>query len=220
LSSRCILKRWIVFPNGKDKAKMPFLDKDDLQRKGAIVITKKGPSIVSKNNIEYLSPLTNMYLLFSLPKLLITDQIPRNTSFENGFPLQYKESHYSSKLTSDSLVKDDQAIVANVKGKGLVIISACAHSAIINTINYAKFLTGIDKIFAVLGGFHLTGGKMYDDAFEPTIKELEKANPKYIVPCHCTGWKATNRIIQEMPEQFLQSSVCSEFTFESKQHML
>jgi 7,8-dihydropterin-6-yl-methyl-4-(beta-D-ribofuranosyl)aminobenzene 5'-phosphate synthase len=200
LSSRCILKRWIVFPNGKDKAKMPFLDKDDLQRKGAIVITKKGPSIVSKNNIEYLSPLTNMYLLFSLPKLLITGQIPRNTSFENGFPLQYKESHYSSKLTSDSLVKDDQAIVANVKGKGLVIISACAHSAIINTINYAKFLTGIDKIFAVLGGFHLTGGKMYDDGIEPTIKELKKANPKYIVPCHCTGWKSTNRIIQEMPE--------------------
>ncbi len=49
---------------------MPFLDKDDLQRKGAIVITKKGPSIVSKNNIEYLSPLTNTYLPFSLPEII------------------------------------------------------------------------------------------------------------------------------------------------------
>ncbi len=83
------------------------------------------------------------------------------------------------------MVKDDQDIVANVKEKGLVIISACAHSGIINTIHYVKFLTGIDKIFAVLGGFHLTRGKMYDDAIEPTIKELKKANPKYIVPCHC-----------------------------------
>lgn len=212
------LKRWIVFPNGKDRAKMPFLDKEALQRKGVNVITKQGPSIVSENNLEDLPSLPSQYLLStssSLPKLLITGQIPRNTFFEKGFPLQYKEDPNDNNLTPDPLVNDDQAIVVNIKGKGLVIISACAHAGIINTINYAKLLTGIDKIFAVLGGFHLTGGEMYYEAIEPTIRELKNANPQYIVPCHCTGWKATNKIIQEMPEKFLQSSVCSTFTFES-----
>ena len=101
--------------------------------------------------------------------------------------MQYQADPYRSKLIIDSLVKDDQSIAVNVKEKGLIIISACSHSGIINAINYGKFLTGFDKMFAVLVGFHLTGGKMYDEEIEPTIKELKKVNPKYIVPCHCTG---------------------------------
>ena len=54
------------------------------------------------------------------------------------------------------LINDYQAIVANVKEKGLVIVTGCGHAGIINTINYAKALTGINKIYAVIGGFHLT----------------------------------------------------------------
>ena len=65
-----------------------------------------------------------------------------------------------------------------------------------------------------MGGFHLPAdGGIYEQAIEPTIKELEKANPDYIVPCHCTGWKATNRIIETFPEKFMQSSVGTTFKF-------
>jgi 7,8-dihydropterin-6-yl-methyl-4-(beta-D-ribofuranosyl)aminobenzene 5'-phosphate synthase len=214
------LKRWIVFPNGKGRAKMPFLDKEKLQRQGAKVITKQGPSVISEDSIEDFSSSSSTHnsnnnSSFPSPKLIITGQIPRNTLFEKGFPIQHKEDPDENNLAPDTLVNDDQAIVVNIKKKGLVIISGCAHAGIINTINYAKLLTGIDKIFAVLGGFHLTGGGIYEEAIEPTIRELKNANPRYIVPCHCTGWKATNRIIQEMPERFLQPSVCTTFTFES-----
>ncbi len=111
------------------------------------------------------------------------------------------------------MVNDDQSIIVNIKKKGLVIISGCAHAGIINTINYAKKLTGIDKIFAVIGGFHLTGGGIYEEAIEPTIRELKNADQTYLIPCHCTGWKAINRIIHEMPEKFMQPSVCSTFVF-------
>ena len=86
-------------------------------------------------------------------------------------------------LIPDPLINDDQAIVANVKEKGLVIVTGCGHAGIINTINYAKALTGINKIYAVIGGFHLTGG-IYEDIIEPTIKELQRADPGYLVPCH------------------------------------
>lgn len=51
------------------------------------------------------------------------------------------------------------------------------------------------------------------DAIEPTITELKKIYPGYLIPCHCTGWKPTNRIIQELPEKFLQPSTCTIFMF-------
>ncbi len=63
--------------------------------------------------------------------------MPRNASFENGFPLQYKEDPCNNTLISDPWVNDYQDIVVNIKEKGLIIISACSHSGIINTINYA-----------------------------------------------------------------------------------
>ena len=110
--------------------------------------------------------------------------------------------------------KDDQAIVINVRNKGLIILTSCGHAGAINTIKYAKKITGVDKIYAVIGGFHLlTDGGIYEEAIDPTLKELQKANPEYIVPCHCTGWKATNKIIDLMPEKFIQSGVGTIFTF-------
>ncbi len=97
----------------------------------------------------------------------------------------------------------------------MIVISGCAHAGIINTVNYAKSLTGIDKIFAIIGGFHLTGGGIYEEAIEPTISELKSINPRYLIPCYCTGWKATSRIIQELREKFLQPTTCTTFTFDS-----
>ncbi len=211
------LKRWLVFPNGKGKAKMPFLDKDKLQRQGAIITAKKGPSVVSEGNVEeyqYQDPLNNSTKT-PTPKLLVTGQIPRITPYEKGFPLQYREDLNKGNLIHDPLVNDDQAIVANIGKRGLVVISGCAHAGIVNTIDYAKRLTGISKIFAIVGGFHLTGGGIYEEAIEPTIAELKKMDPGYLVPCHCTGWKATSRIIQELSEKFLQPTACTTFTFDS-----
>ena len=138
------------------------------------------------------------------PSLMLTGEIPRKTSFEKGFPFQYVENQSGNeiKLVPDPLVRDDQAIVG------------CGHAGIINTIDYAKKVTGIDKVYAILGGFHLPAdGGIYEEAIEPTVKELLRIDPDYIVPCHCTGWKATNRIIETMPKKFLQSSVGTVFSF-------
>ncbi|HKX81718.1 MAG TPA: MBL fold metallo-hydrolase, partial [Nitrososphaera sp.] len=107
---------------------------------------------------------------------------------------------------------DDQALVANIEGKGLVVISGCGHAGIINTVNYAKKLTGVDEVHAVVGGFHLSG-RLYEAAIEPTIHALEDTDPDFLVPCHCTGWKAVNTIIQRMPTKFIQPTVGARFAF-------
>jgi 7,8-dihydropterin-6-yl-methyl-4-(beta-D-ribofuranosyl)aminobenzene 5'-phosphate synthase len=188
-------RRWLIFPDGT-KAMMPVLDEKELEDYGAII-----------HKHEYSS-----FLPTEDPHLLITGEIPRETSFEKGFPLQYSEIPGKKEFTHDPLIKDDQAIFANIEGKGLVVITGCGHAGIVNTLNYAKKLSDTNKIHAILGGFHLTGS-IYEQAIEPTITELQNANPDYIIPCHCTGWKATNRIIQIMPEKFIQTSVGTSFIF-------
>jgi 7,8-dihydropterin-6-yl-methyl-4-(beta-D-ribofuranosyl)aminobenzene 5'-phosphate synthase len=194
------LKRWEVFQDGK-RVQMPFLDEGDLKELGALIHKRTGITFLPSDES---------------PSLLVTGEIPRKTSFEKGFPFQYVEnqSGNETRLIPDPLVRDDQAIVVNVKDKGLVILTACGHSGIVNTINYAKKVTETDKVHAVLGGFHLPAdGGIFEEAIEPTLKELQKIDPDYIVPCHCTGWKAANRIIETMPEKYLQSSVGTTFSF-------
>ena len=210
------LKRWAVFPGGGGKKeKMPTLDESELIKNGALLHKIKGKSFLPLITSDGNSAKNNDHHHF----LMVTGQIPRETSFEKGLPPQYKEeekknsNNNSMNLVPDPLVNDDQAIIANIKDKGLVIFTGCGHAGIINTVNYAKKLTGINKIYVILGGFHLTGGSMFEEAIEPTITELQMADPRHIVPCHCTGWKGTNRIINTMPEKFIQSSIGTTFNF-------
>ncbi|XES77167.1 MAG: MBL fold metallo-hydrolase [Candidatus Bathyarchaeia archaeon] len=137
-------------------------------------------------------------------EVLVTGEIPRETSFEQGY-LQHrclKEGTWKP----DPLIVDERAVVINVKGKGLVVVSGCAHAGIINTINYAKQITGVGEVYAVLGGFHLAG-KENEKRIQPTISELKQINPKLIVPCHCTGWRAMCTIADALPEAFVWNSV-------------
>lgn len=191
------LKRWDIFPDGT-RLVNPILDETALKELGVIVQKNEGPTGLPEEEEE------ESYLV-------VSGQIPRETSYEKGFPPQFAEIEKKG-LVPDPLVKDDQALIANVEGKGLVVITGCGHSGIINTINYAKRLMGVEKIHAVLGGFHLSGA-LYEKTIESTVSDLQAAEPDYIVPCHCTGWKAINTIIQRMPEKYIQPSVGTRFVF-------
>lgn len=141
--------------------------------------------------------------------LLFIGEIPRKTGFEKGAAyLCYEED---GKEKRDP-IEDDTAIVANIKGKGLFVLSGCAHSGIINTVRYAQELTGVNKIFGLMGGFHLTGPD-FDPILEPTIEELKDVAPEYIVPTHCTGRKAIMKIEKEMPNQFLLNMAGTKLIF-------
>jgi 7,8-dihydropterin-6-yl-methyl-4-(beta-D-ribofuranosyl)aminobenzene 5'-phosphate synthase len=138
-----------------------------------------------------------------------TGEIERKITFEKGFP--WAEAKVDGNWSLDPF-RDDQGLVAKLKGKGLVVISGCAHAGIINTVEYAKKIARTDKFHAVLGGFYLTG-RLFDPIIQPTIDEMKKIKPDYIVPMHCTGWKAINRFVEEMPEQFLVNTVGTTYVF-------
>jgi 7,8-dihydropterin-6-yl-methyl-4-(beta-D-ribofuranosyl)aminobenzene 5'-phosphate synthase len=203
------LRRWLVYPNG-NKARMDFLNEEEINQAGGIIIRVDKISFLPRNANMHSKEKTN----HTNNRVMITGEIPRVTKFEKGFPLQYKEQDNEIDLVPDPLVSDDQALIMNVRNKGLIILTGCGHAGIINTIKFAKKATGIEKVYCVIGGFHLSG-QDYEDSIPLTMAELARIDPQYIVPCHCTGWKATNKIIDTMPEKFIQSSVGSTFYFEA-----
>jgi len=137
-------------------------------------------------------------------RVCVTGEIPRKTSFETGYT-QHK-AFVSGAWKSDPWILDERAIAINIKGKGLVVLSGCAHAGIINTISYAQQITGTEKVYAVMGGFHLAG-KDFENRIKPTIEELQRINPKLIAPSHCTGWRAMCAIAQTFPKGFVWNSV-------------
>ena len=183
--------RLFKFPDGKT-LNLPPPNKSLLVKAGYDITGGNLPSLWLNNSI------------------LVTGEIPRTNNFENGLPNHYSEM--DGKIESDPLIKDDQAIVLNIKDKGLVIITGCGHAGIINTVNYAKKLTGEDRIHAVIGGIHLSG-EMFESIIPRTVDELEKHKPKFIIPCHCSGFKATNEIAKRMPAAIIQNSVGTNYIF-------
>jgi 7,8-dihydropterin-6-yl-methyl-4-(beta-D-ribofuranosyl)aminobenzene 5'-phosphate synthase len=75
-------------------------------------------------------------------------------------------------------------------------------------------LTGEDRVYAVIGGMHLTGG-LFEQIIPRTIAELKKIKPRFMIPCHCTGVRAVNEIMNQMPDAFIQNSVGTTYIFSS-----
>jgi len=141
--------------------------------------------------------------------ILFLGQIPRETAYEKGLPNTYFEDKGQEKFDA---IEDDTAIVMHLKGKGLVVLSGCAHSGIINTVNYARKVTGIDQVHAVMGGFHLTGAH-FEPFIQPTTQALKAINPAYVIPTHCTGRKAINYMENELPEKFILNMAGTKLIF-------
>jgi len=140
---------------------------------------------------------------------LFLGQIPRATTFEKGSPDLCCE--VDGEEMPDPF-HDDTGVAFHVRGKGLVVLTGCAHAGIVNTVKHAQKVCGIDKAYAVMGGFHLSGTD-FDGVISPTTKALKEIDPQYIVPTHCTGREASIHIEKEMPEQFILNMSGTKLTF-------
>jgi 7,8-dihydropterin-6-yl-methyl-4-(beta-D-ribofuranosyl)aminobenzene 5'-phosphate synthase len=148
------------------------------------------------------------YLLLN-DTILFLGEIPRSTDFEKGWSLPHCQKDGQEVWDA---IEDDTSIVMNLKNKGLVIVSGCAHSGIVNTVLYAKTVTGIDKIHAVMGGFHLSG-PFFEPIIDRTTEEIKNLHPSYVIPTHCTGRKAIMAMEKQMPYQFILNMAGTKLTF-------
>ena len=104
----------------------------------------------------------------------------------------------------------EQAVILNARGKGLVVVSSCAHRGIVNTVKQAQKMTGMEKVYMVIGGFHLTGAP--PERIQKTIADIKAINPEYIVPTHCTGFQAISAFAREMPDRFILNTAGTKYT--------
>lgn len=184
-----LLQRKVVLPDGHE-LRLPPPDARVLRHDGVELIEERGPS----------------YLLGNL--VMITGQIHRTTDFETGFPIHF--ARVGGRWQPDPYIHDDQALVVNLRGKGLVVLTGCGHAGVINTVRQARALTGVERIHAIVGGFHLSGA-LFEPIIAPTVAALHDFAPAMIVPAHCTGWRATHQIAREFPAAFVQNSVGTRF---------
>ena len=151
---------------------------------------------------------TKNHILCLDDTILFLGEIPHTTDFEKGWPLPHCQK--DGKEVWDA-IEDDTSIVMNLKDKGLVILSGCAHAGIVNTVRYAMEVTGIDKVHVVMGGFHLSG-PFFEPIIDRTTEEFKKLNPAYIIPTHCTGRKAIMDMEKQMPDQFILNMAGTKLT--------
>jgi 7,8-dihydropterin-6-yl-methyl-4-(beta-D-ribofuranosyl)aminobenzene 5'-phosphate synthase len=143
------------------------------------------------------------------PGCWTTGAVPRRSFEQAGTPLG---AHFrEGDLFVRDYLDDDQSIVINVGDKGLVVLTGCAHAGIINTVGYAREISGVDRVWAIMGGFHLAPAK--DEEIQRTIDEIQKMAPAMIVPSHCTGFQAISQFATQMPAVFVLGAVGTRYLF-------
>ena len=144
-----------------------------------------------------------------------TGRIER-TSFEKVTGgTKVRDDHYTDAERRGELVLDEHADEHGtcyiVKGRGLVVISSCGHTGIVNTVRTAMKVANVDKLHAVIGGFHL--GMAPPDYIAHTVDELAALAPDVVVPMHCTGAAFIEAMRRRMPDRVVGSNLGSRFTF-------
>jgi 7,8-dihydropterin-6-yl-methyl-4-(beta-D-ribofuranosyl)aminobenzene 5'-phosphate synthase len=182
-------QRRIAIP-GRDPIEIPSTSQSALRGAGFEVIEDKQPSFLLDG------------------ALLITGEVDRTTAFEKGFPIH--QARRDGEWQPDPLILDDQAAVLHVRDKGLVVLTGCGHAGIVNIVRYARKLTGVDQVYAVIGGFHLNG-PLFEPIIADTTRALQELAPQVLVPAHCTGWRATHALAAALPDAFIQNSVGTRY---------
>jgi len=175
-----ISTRFHKFADGRE-APIPCIQKGVIEETGNEPIDGRSPVLLASDYI------------------LALGEIPRTNDFEKGMLTAYYRK--GGQVYKDPIM-DDKAIVMNIRDMGLVVITGCGHAGIINTLRHAQQITGVERIYAVIGGFHLIGD-IAKTTIQRTIEEMKKIDPEVIVPCHCTGLKAIQAFEQAFPGAFV-----------------
>ncbi len=143
-----------------------------------------------------------------IPGAFCTGKIDRVTDYEK-VPASLLVDRGNGPEADD--FRGEQALLFNLKNKGLIVLSGCAHAGIVNTVRHAQKVAGIRKVHAILGGFHLVHAK--PETIRNTVKDIVDMQPELVAPMHCTGFEATVEFSREMPEAFILNTAGTQYTF-------
>lgn len=178
-------RRRIAVP-GLPAVELPTLSPAALAGEGFEVIERRHPSLLLEGCV------------------LVTGEVDRTTEYERGMPPSH-QAWDGGAWHHDPTVVDDQAVVVHLRGRGLVVVTGCGHAGVVNIARHAMRLTGVDRLAALVGGFHL-GGPAFEPIIGPTVAALTEMAPDLVVPGHCSGWRAQHALAAALPAAWVQSS--------------
>ncbi|MEA1834936.1 MBL fold metallo-hydrolase [Methylobacterium durans] len=124
-------------------------------------------------------------------------------------------THYAPAELQGKIIPDEHvhehATCFNVKGKGLVVISSCGHVGIVNSVRQAQAVSGVEKVHAIVGGFHL--GPAPKDYLTQVVAEIRKLEPDVVIPMHCSGLNFALEAQAQMPANVIVPTTGSRLTF-------
>jgi 7,8-dihydropterin-6-yl-methyl-4-(beta-D-ribofuranosyl)aminobenzene 5'-phosphate synthase len=200
--------RMVVMPGGAT-ADMGTLDRAGLEARGLKVEIARQPAVLAGHGFT-------------------TGQIPRHTDFEKppaaarlvAGPMDSacSATHFGAtkvetkpgELVADTF-QGEHATCYHVKDRGLVVITSCGHAGVINSVRQAQKASGLDKVHAVVGGFHLAPAP--ENVVARTVEAFKAINPDYILPSHCTGWNTIFAIQRELPKKLVMPSTGTRVIF-------
>jgi 7,8-dihydropterin-6-yl-methyl-4-(beta-D-ribofuranosyl)aminobenzene 5'-phosphate synthase len=189
VGEEAFLRRYSLRPGTTEAADLGQFQRSDLEALGLKVVEVKNPTQI-------------------IPGAFFTGKIERLTSYEKIPPTNQVKR--GEKLEQDDF-RGEQALFFNVKRKGLVVLSSCAHTGMVNTVRQAQKVSGTEKVHAIMGGWHLVNAK--PEIIQSTVADIKIMKPDYIVPTHCTGFETMVAISKEMPEAFTLNTAGTKYTF-------
>jgi 7,8-dihydropterin-6-yl-methyl-4-(beta-D-ribofuranosyl)aminobenzene 5'-phosphate synthase len=216
---------------GKLKAKLPFyiggeecfcarewvgppvsgnfgaLDRKALEQASLAVTYAEGPSLVGDHAFT-----TGQIGLRSFERVLSPSTM--KIGFGDGigcFRGKLPQEEQSKSIIPDQF-QHELATAFNLRGLGLVILTACSHRGVVNTIKQAQAASGVTKVHAVIGGFHLA--PYTEDYVRQTIAVLNQMDVDYVIPLHCSGEVFYELAKAEMPGKLLRSYTGTRFVFD------
>ena len=182
-------QRYSLRPGATEPTDLGQLKREDIEALGLKVIeTKTAVEIVP-----------GAYFTGNIERVTSYEKVPASLQIKRGETIEH------------DTFPGEQAVFFNVKGKGLVVLSGCAHCGIVNTVKQAQKNAGTDKVHAIMGGFHLINEK--PELIQTVVAAIKAMKPDYIVPTHCTGFEAIVAFSKEMPNEFVMNTAGTQYTF-------
>jgi 7,8-dihydropterin-6-yl-methyl-4-(beta-D-ribofuranosyl)aminobenzene 5'-phosphate synthase len=216
--------------NGKLKAKLPIyvggeeafcsrewtaspvrgdfgaLDRKALEDADLTVKYAEGPALVADHGFT-----TGQIGQASFEKLLSPSDMKIGVDHGMGCYAERLPDDERTKAIVPDQFRHEIATAFNLKGRGLIVLTSCSHRGVINAIKQAQATSGVKKVHAVIGGFHLAP---YDaDYVRETIAALKDIDIDYVIPLHCTGEPFYDMAKAEMPSKLLRSYTGTRFVF-------
>jgi len=135
----------------------------------------------------------------------VSGEIPRVTDYEVGVPGHLRRSADGRSWEPDPLIMDERFVAVHVRGKGLVVFSACSHAGIVNVLTHARASFPAVPLHGAMGGLHLAG--VTEQAIPPTVADLKGFGLGLLAAGHCTGWRALGVLARELGPALVPTAV-------------